>query len=242
MVTVIWTKLDENFVKQLGADGVKVREMHEDNVFIADYSHTSDPIIHNKPLTGFINEKTQIVNEKYSPVVAGIKNNYKDLLGFINERRILFLEDIAWEMTDKTTQNSKWKIKLQRAPKAIQDMFGVDYIIKTRKWHSDRMSEAQEAAMIMSELLRIDSEKGTIKNLTTESYSYFTSTFGEGWLEKDAQPYPNVAEEKVELVGIPKLANGQLTFATFKPVEIRTDENQVPFEEEPRDIDELEEA
>lgn len=238
IITVIWGKLTEEQKRDLSVQEVKLREMNKENTFIADYGDTVDPTIHQRPSTGYINEKTQITNHRYLSVVEGIKKYYPDHLGFINPSRILFVEDTAWEKTDKTTENSAWKITLQKAPKTIQDMFDVDYIIKTRHWYTEQMSEAQEAAMIMSELLRIDSKTGAIRKLTSESYSHFTSTFGEGWLSKDAKPYPNVSEEHVELVGIPKLANGQLTFATMKVVEISTDEaNNLPFSDELDDFE-----
>lgn len=217
MITVIWGTLTEEQKRDLSVKEIKVREMHEENTFIADYKDVADPTIHQRPLIGFINEKTRIVNDRYQDVVEGIKNNYEDQLGFISSRRLLFLEDTEWEMTEKTTPNSAWKITLQKAPKAIRDMFAVDYIIKTRKHWTDQMSEAQEAAMIMAELLRIDREKGSIAKLTSESYSKFSSTFGENWLSKDAMNFPDVSKEKVDLIGLPK-ANGQRTF--FKEIEI----------------------
>lgn len=199
--------LTEEQVTELKQSGCKMAHFADETVFVCDMREQEVSII-NRPVEGYVDEKNRIANARYHEMVKGMKKNYPDNLSLINVNRLLFVEDIEWERKEKATENSAWKIQIQKAPKLVHDTIGIDYILKTRKWWTDKMSDSQIAAMIMAELLRINSETGAIKKLTSESYSPFTSTFGAKWLEKGAGNIPDVSKVKVDFVGLPT-ADGQ---------------------------------
>lgn len=205
-------------IQKIGAGGMgKVIECDEDFTFIAEYEESDGCKIHNRPIAGYVDAKNTILNERMWPFIEGIKKNYPEL-DFISTRRIMFVNDFEWERKENSNENSAWKIALQKAPKMIQDLCGIDYIIRTRTHYINYMTEGQIAAMLMAELLRIDKETGAIKKLTSESYSPFTSTFGSKWLEKGAKILKDVSKERVELAGIPT-ADGQQSMYKMLDIE-----------------------
>lgn len=210
-------ELSKEMLQQLGEEGTKVIQLDEYFAMVTEHHETDGCKIHNRPVNGYLNEKNRINNEKMWGVVDGIKKNYEAELGHISTRRILFLEDFEWERKENSNENSVWKINVAKAPKMIQELCGIDYIIKTRKFFTQYMTDGQVAAMVMAELLRIDKENGSIRKLTSESYSPFTSTFGSKWLEKGAQIAKDVSKERVELALIPT-ADGQQSM--YKVLEI----------------------
>ena len=156
--------IDDHLAHVLMERGATYTEIDLDYAFISETSITGEWSHLYRPTEGRINEKNAIVNFEYEEILKGIKKNYKDYIGHIIPDRILIIEDTEWEQKETSSDNSSWKITIAKVPKMLQEITGWDYIIKTRKFWTQHMDNAQKAAMIFAELIRIDKEDGSITN------------------------------------------------------------------------------
>lgn len=206
--------LDDDLIHALKDRNATFTELDLCNCLISETGHYDEWDHLYRPTEGYMNEKDKIVTGEYMDILIGLVRNYRDYIGHIIPDRLLIIEDVAWELKETSTDNSNWKIQIQKAPKLVREITGWDYIIKTRKHWNEHLDKAQKAAMIFAELVRIDKEDGSILKLTSRSYSVITSTFGSRWLDKDVK-LPDISEERIGFVGF-KRANGQLTFAEIE--------------------------
>lgn len=179
---------------------------------------------------GKVNEKNVIKNCDYQETVQELKTQYPEYLYHIVPSRILFLEDVEWEQTEKTNKNSRWKIDITKASKDLREFIGYDYVIKTRTYFVDKWSAAQVIAAIMEKLLRINPENGSITKYNVDDKMLMVATLGAGFLDKGAN-IVNILETKVEFKEL-REASGQIKIFDMDTLP----ENQEPPEEEPEDF------
>jgi hypothetical protein len=157
---------------------------------------------------GRVNEKNVIKNADYQQTVQDLKTTYPEYLSHIVPSRILFLEDDAWEQTEKTNNNSRWKIDIKKASKDLREFIGYDYVINTRTYFIDKWSAAQVIAAIMEKLLRINPENGSITKYNVDDKMLMVATLGAGFLDKGSN-IVNIIENKVEFKEL-RDASGQI--------------------------------
>lgn len=155
-----------------------------------------------------VNEKQTIKQVAYQNVAAKLKKKYSSYIGHIVERKIMFLVDDLWIPSEKSSVNSMWKIRIKRTTGLIKDITGYDYIIEMRQHWIDGWSEAQVYAAIMSQLLRINGNDGSIFNYTEDYHSKMIATFGAEYLDSDTE-IGNMLEIEIKIHGFDK-ANGQM--------------------------------
>ena len=155
-----------------------------------------------------INEKQIIKQVPYQNVATKLKEKYSSFIGYIVERKIMFLVDDLWIPTEKSSVNSMWKIRIKRTTGLIKDITGYDYIIEMRQHWIDGWSEAQVYAAIMSQLLRINGNDGSVFNYTEDYHSKMIATFGAEYLDAETE-IGNMLEVEIKIHGFNK-ANGQM--------------------------------
>lgn len=128
-----------------------------------------------------IDEK-HVINQRYLDIVKALYQKFDKYLYTLWPNLICFMIDEVWEPSEKVNKNSAWKIDIAKAPKLFTGMTGYEYIIKMRQHWIDKWSTAQLHAAIMSQLLRIDNEKGIIYKYTEDFQSKLVATFGAGYL------------------------------------------------------------
>lgn len=159
-----------------------------------------------------------------------MKTQYPEYLSHIVPSRILFLEDVEWEQTEKTNKNSRWKIDIKKASKDLREFIGYDYVIKTRTHFIDKWSAAQVVAAIMEKLLRINPDNGSITKYNVDDKMLMVATLGAGFLDKGAN-IVNILETKVEFKEL-REASGQIKIFDMDTLP----DNQEPPEEESEDF------
>jgi len=155
-----------------------------------------------------LNEKQIIDQTPYENIANKLKAEYASYIGHVIPSKILFVIDDEWEPTEKTSINSRWKIKIKKTPGMVRDLTGYDYIIDMRRFWLDQWTKAQTYAAVMSQLLRINAFDGTIFNYTEDYHSKMLATFGAEYLEPDTE-IQNMLENKITIHGFEK-ANGQM--------------------------------
>lgn len=162
-----------------------------------------------KPLGDMmINEKVAL-KQSYLDTIVKLRNDYADYLSHVNPNNIMVEVDMVWELTEKTTENSRWSIKIKKTS-ATEELFtGYEYKLQMKDYWIRKWSDAQFNAAILSQLLRINSEDGSVKNYSESFNSKLISTFGEGYLDEHVS-IPDVLQEKIHLKGFQK-ASQQVT-------------------------------
>jgi hypothetical protein len=118
--------------------------------------------------------------------------------------------DEDWEPSEKANVNTLWKINIKRAPILFRLMTGYDYILEMRDYWLGLWSTAQINAAIMSQLLRINPEDGSIYKYSEDFHSKLVSTFGKNYLDtKTTVIIPDLLKEDVDLREFPE-ASGQV--------------------------------
>lgn len=179
-----------------------------DNNFALICNGETEPEYHNS--FRFLRLDDQhIINQAYRETANLIVTKYSTLLYSIYPHMMVFVVDEMWEPSEKSSTNSKWKIDIQRAPKWLRLCFGFEYMVKMRGHWLEKWSEAQLNAAIMSQLLRINPQDGSIVKYTEDMNSRMIATFGAGYLEPNTV-IPDLLKENVKILGF-KEASGQVT-------------------------------
>jgi hypothetical protein len=106
--------------------------------------------------------------------------------------------------------NSKWKADVQKAPKWLRSLRGYAFVVKLRQHWIDEWSDAQLAAAIFSQLLRINpSGDGSVVKYSLDFQDVLIPTFGAGYLEPGVK-IANLLDEQVKLVRFHE-ASGQIS-------------------------------
>ena len=98
-----------------------------------------------------------------------------------------------------------------KANRLFTGVTGFEYILKMRQHWIDKWSDAQIHAAIMSQLLRIDNEKGIIYKYTEDFQSKLVATFGTGYLEPNTIIDDLLAEDTPAVLRGFREASGQVT-------------------------------
>lgn len=172
----------------------------------------------------FRKDENHYYQQVFTQIVDKLAEIYKDYIGHVNSRHIGFLVDNKWEVTEKTTINSRDYIDIKKANKETKLYLGFQYEITLKLWYLDRWSEAQLHAAILSQLLRIEQKDGSIKNYGESFHSRLVATFGIDYLAEDVQ-IKDVLEDHIQLGYFEKAdkVNGQMSI------------DDIPFGEEPED-------
>lgn len=155
-----------------------------------------------------INEKQTMKQFVYQSIASKLKEKYSSFIGHIVERKIMFLVDDLWEPSEKSSVNSMWKIRIKRTNGLVKDITGYDYIIEMRQHWLDNWTKSQTHAAIMSQLLRINGNDGSIYNYTEDYHSKMIATFGAEYLDSDTE-IEDMLETEIKIHGFDK-ANGQI--------------------------------
>lgn len=132
-----------------------------------------------------LNDSTWITQEPYRDIVYKLKEMYPEVLSHIPADLIKFTTDNVWEPTDKSTKNSKWKVKTSKETGSNKLMTGYKYVIKLRKYWLAKWNEGQTNACILGQLLRIDSESFEVINYEEGVHSKIAKLLGDEYLEEN---------------------------------------------------------
>ncbi|MFX0547930.1 putative metallopeptidase [Hathewaya histolytica] len=135
--------------------------------------------------------KHWIKNDIYYPMALKIKENLKELspnLASVNIEKILFLEDTDY-VTDEINRETDWVMKIKKAPAQLTKLTGYKFIIVSREFWMERISNEQIIAHIYSCLKQIDEDKLIEPDI--KGWKEVLGTLGYGW-ETTISPVPNL--------------------------------------------------
>lgn len=141
---------------------------------------------------GRFGDKFWIKGDIYGHVAEQLVEKFQELR-HINPSKVLFLEDIDFKEKKDTHRNNKWKAKIGKASKQLENMFGYEYILTTRSYYIEPMDDAKVAALIYHELRHIDTE-GKILKHDVEDWENMIATLGSDWGTKMAN-IANILED-----------------------------------------------
>ncbi len=183
----------------------------ENNNFLLAQNGNTGPIYDYEDFNWFRIDDKHIINQRYMPVIKALYQKFDRYLYALWPDLICCMVDQDWEPSDKANKNSRWKIDIVKANKLFTGVTGYEYILKLRQHWIDQWSEAQLHAGIMSQLLRIDNEKGIIYKYTEDFQSKLVATFGTGYLEPNTYIADLLAEKTPAILRGFQEASGQMT-------------------------------
>lgn len=157
-----------------------------------------------------IDEK-HVINQRYLDTVRELYRKFDKYLYTLWPELICIMIDEAWELSEKVNKNSAWKVDIVKANRLFTGVTGFEYILKMRQHWIDKWSDAQIHAAIMSQLLRIDNEKGIIYKYTEDFQSKLVATFGTGYLEPETVIDDLLADDTPAVLRGFREASGQVT-------------------------------
>jgi len=174
------------------------------------------------------------LDQSFVNIITELKKCYPDYLQHIVPERVMFIIDEAFEKGTTTTINSAWYIKLKYVSslgKFMQRLFGYDYVITMRTFWLKQWSKPQLAAAVLSQLLRIEQDSGTIVDYNEAYLSKVTTTFGKNYLEPGVT-IEDVLDHHVELSEFKSapISDKQVSFEDFGDKEEDSDE-RLPFDD-----------
>ncbi len=135
--------------------------------------------------------KHWIKNEFYKPLAEKIKDKFKEKVPdftCINLDKILFIEDIDY-VGDEVKRNDEimW---IKKLPKQVTELTGYKFVIESREFWMERISNEQIIALIYSCLRQIqDGDK--LQEPDLKGWKEVIGTLGLGW-ETTMSPIPNI--------------------------------------------------
>lgn len=133
-----------------------------------------------------------IKNQFYQPIAQKIKNRFKEKVpsfSNINIDKILFIEDTDYVGDEvKRSDDVMW---IKKAPKQLKDITGYKFIIESREFWMERISNEQVIALIYSCLKRIEGDN--LVDPDVRGWKEVIGTLGYGW-ETTMSPVPNLLE------------------------------------------------
>lgn len=144
--------------------------------------------IHGRIENGRYGKNHWIKNWAYYDTLVKILKLHSEQLEKINPNRILFLEDINYE--PESSEKIDWAFRIKKAPKDMTETWGYLYIIESRNYWVERLSDENIVARIFRCLKRIDG-MGGLKDYDIMDFSETHSEFGTGWL---VNPHRQVAD------------------------------------------------
>ncbi|AZV56055.1 putative metallopeptidase [Clostridium sp. AWRP] len=136
--------------------------------------------------------KRWIKNEFYTPLAQKIKDKFKEKVPEftnVNVNKILFVEDTDYVGDEvKRSDEVMW---IRKAPKQLTLITGYEFIIESREFWMERISEEQVIALIYSCLRQIDGNKLNTPDVV--GWKEVIGTLGYGW-ETTMSPIPNILD------------------------------------------------
>ena len=156
--------------------------------------------------------KHWIKNDIYQPIVKKIKEKLKkEITSFsvLNINKILFIEDIDY-IGDEVYRSTDWVMKIKKAPAQLTEYTGYKFIIESREFWMERISEEQIVAHIYSCLKQIDGDKLIEPDI--KGWKEVIGNLGYGW-ETTLSPIHNLLDgfDKEDFIMLKK-ADKQLMF------------------------------
>ncbi|WP_027633075.1 putative metallopeptidase [Clostridium hydrogeniformans] len=156
--------------------------------------------------------KHWIKNDIYQPIAKKIKEKLKkEIASFsvLNINKILFIEDIDY-IGDEVDRNTDWVMKIKKAPVQLTEYTGYKFIIESREFWMERISEEQIVAHIYSCLKQIDGDKLIEPDI--KGWKEVIGNLGYGW-ETTLSPIHNLLDgfDKEDFMMLKK-ADKQLMF------------------------------
>jgi hypothetical protein len=137
--------------------------------------------------------KHWIKNEFYKPLAIKIKDKFQEKVPdftMINLDKILFIEDIDY-VGDEVKRNDEimW---IKKLPKQVTELTGYKFVIESREFWMERISDEQILALIYSCLRQIqDGDK--LQEPDLKGWKEVIGTLGLGW-ETTMSPIPNILD------------------------------------------------
>ena len=183
----------------------------ENNNFILAHNGSTGPVYDYENFNWFKIDEKHIINQRYMPIIKDLYEKFDRYLYTLWPDLICCMVDQDWEPSDKANKNSTWKVDIVKANKLFTGVTGYEYILKLRQHWIDQWSQAQLHAAIMSQLLRIDNEKGIIYKYTEDFQSKLVATFGAGYLEPGTVIADLLSENTPNILKGFQEASGQMT-------------------------------
>ncbi len=168
-----------------------------------------------------------IINQRYLDIIQKLYRKFDKYLYTLWPELICIMIDEDWEPSDKASRNSSWKVDIVKANKLFAGVTGFEYVLKMRQHWIDKWSEAQIHAAIMSQLLRIDNERGIIYKYTEDFQSKLVATFGTGYLEPTTVIDDLLAEDVPAVLRGFREASGQVTMEELANREAGEEDEQM---------------
>ena len=183
----------------------------ESNNFLVVHNGNTGPRYDTENLSWLKIDDKHVINQRYMPIIRDLYEKFDRYLYTLWPDLICCMVDQDWEPNDKANKNSRWKIDIAKANKLFTGITGYEYILKLRQHWIDKWSKAQLHAAIMSQLLRIDNEKGMIYKYTEDFQSRLVATLGAGYLEPDTYIVDLLSDEHPAALRGFQEASGQMT-------------------------------
>lgn len=193
-------------------DNQEVRNIEvENNNFLLVQNGMMGPVYDTENFKYLKIDDKHIISQGYLDIVKQLYVKFDKYLYSLWPEVICCMVDMDWQPSDRANKNSRWKIDIVRAGSLFNGVTGYEYILKMRQHWINEWSKAQLHAAIMSQLLRLDNERGIIYKYTEDFQSRLVATFGIGYLEPTTV-IDDLLDESVPAVlrGFPE-ASGQVT-------------------------------
>lgn len=193
-------------------DGQEVRNIEiEGNNFLLVQNGAHGPLYDTENFKWLRIDDKHVISQRYLDTVRALYDKFDRYLYTLWPDLVCVMVDQDWEPSEKANKNSRWKIDIVKANKLFSGITGYEYILKMRQHWIDNWSKAQLHAAIMSQLLRIDNEKGIIYKYTEDFQSRIVATFGSGYLEPGTVIADLLDEETPAILKGFQEASGQIT-------------------------------
>jgi len=123
-----------------------------------------------------------IKNNIYRSITIKLKEKFEELK-HIKPHRILFIEDMNWSKT--ASQKNPWKARIKKVSKDLEATTGYWYVLETRSYFVENMSDEQLVALLYSTLRQIDMD-GDIIEPNIVGWSNIIATLGAGWDDENS--------------------------------------------------------
>ena len=183
----------------------------ENNNFLLVQNGMTGPVYDTEDFGYLRIDDKHVISQRYLNVIRKLYLKFDRYLYTLWPELICCIVDQDWAPSERANKNSRWKIDIVRANGLFTGVTGYEYIIKLRQYWIDEWSEAQLHAAIMSQLLRIDNERGTIYKYSEDFQSRLVATFGSGYLEPGTVIFDLLDETTPAVLSGFREASGQVT-------------------------------
>lgn len=146
-----------------------------------------------------------VISPIYNENIKKLCEKYSRYLTISWPDNICCMVDEEWTPSEKATINTLWKINIKKANTLFNLMTGYEYILEMRGYWLGLWSTAQINAAIMSQLLRINPEDGSIYKYSEDFHSKLIATFGKDYLDtKSTVIIPDLLKHDIDLREFPE--------------------------------------